>query len=745
MKRNGLNDLLVIVLFLILLIVFFWKSITLQGVFITGDLSASDIMDQNYPMRNFLSQSLKNGYFPLWNPYVFCGFPSFAEGQGGFFYPLNLLLFYLLPAYLAYNYSVILTFFLAGLFTYIYARAIKLSRFSSLLAGVIFIFSGFFVSRLKHINMINSACWLPLLFFLIEKYFQTKKIRYVILSGIVWGMQILAGHFEIAYYSMLGVGCYFLFKLYTVYKKEKKARIIPKNFAIFILVVLIGVSLSAVQMIPSYEYSKYSIRTEGLSYEETTMWTFYPEGLITFLLPYYYGDPAKATYQQRRGIFWENCAYVGLLPLLLAFISLFSLFKKYKLHRNKQTIFSIEIRQYIIFFSCLILLSLLTVMKRSFFLFKIFWLFLPGFKFFRFQQRLLLFTEFSLVILAAIGFEFVVQKLRKAEINVFRSVVFLIIVTDLFIFGIKHNPTISPEEWFSKPETVNFLEKDKSQYRIYSFGHFYTWPVAYRLAQGWKGDLTPYLGHRKVLPENFNMVYNISSAGGYTSLFLRRFSQLESILWKNSSLFQDGSAILSSQAIKILSLLNVKYIPTIWRLQNDRLEMKMESEFYPEMPKVKVYENRQFMPRAYIVPQARILSSEKEVLGMLAWEKFNPLKEALIEEKINHGSQSTEGSNVEIIRYSPLEVVVKTSLTNDGFLVLSDTYYPGWKVFINGKEGKILQANYIMRTVPLDKGDYEVKFVYAPQSFKIGLIITFVALGLVFLFSLRKLVFSRNK
>lgn len=745
MRNFKSTDLVLVILLFVLLMIFFWRAITLQGIFITGDLAASDIMDYNYPMRNFLRQSLKTGIPPLWNPYIFCGFPSHAEGQGGFFYPLNLLLFYLLPSYVAYNYSVILTFFLAGLFTYIYARAIKLSRFSSLLAGVIFMFSGFFVSRLKHINMINSACWLPLLFFLIEKYFQTKKIRYPVLTGIVWGVQILAGHFEIAYYSILGMGCYLLFKLYTVYKKEKKIRIIPKNLAIFILIVLIGISFSAVQIIPSYEYSKYSIRTEGLSYEEATMWTFYPEGLITFLLPYYYGDPAKATYQQRRGIFWENCAYVGLLPLFLAFVSLFLLLKKYKPRSDKQVALSIEIREYIIFFSCLILLSLLTVMKRSFFLFKIFWFFLPGFKFFRFQQRLLLFTEFSLAILAAIGFEFVIQKLRKGEKKVFRNVVFLIIVTDLFIFGIKHNPTISPEEWFSKPETVNFLEKDKSQYRIYSFGHFYTWPVAYRLARGWKGDLTPYLGHRKVLPENFNMVYNIPSAGGYTSLFLRRFSQLENILWKNSSLFQDGSAILSSQAIKILSLLNVKYISTIWRLQNDQLEMKMESEFYPEMPKVKVYENRQFMPRAYIVPQAKILSSEKEVLGMLAWEKFNPLEEVIIEEEINHGSQTTEGSNAEIIKYSPLEVAVKTSLTNDGFLVLSDTYYPGWKVFINGKEGKILQANYTMRAVPLDKGDYEVKFIYSPLSFKVGGITSGITLILVLFWVSKELVFLKKR
>ncbi len=716
---------------------------TLQGIFITGDLAASDIMEQNYPMRNFLGQSLKNGFFPLWNPYIFCGFPSFAEGQGGFFYPLNLLLFYLLPAWVAYNYSVILTFFLAGIFTFFYARLIKLSKSACLLAGIIFMFSGFFVTRLKHINMINAACWLPLMFFLIEKYFRTENIYYAIFTGIIWAIQILAGHFEIAYYSILGIGLYFLFKLYLVYRTQKNILLILKKVIIFLFIGLIGLGLSAIQLFPSYEYSKYSIRTKGLSYEEATMWTFYPGDLVNFLMPYYYGDPAKATYDGKRGIFWENCVYVGLLPLFLAFVSLFLLFKKYKLLKNKPATLvtlSSGMRQYIIFFSCLALLSLLTVMKRSFFLFRIFWFLLPGFKFFRFQQRLLLFTEFSLALLAAIGFEFIIQKLRKGEKEVFRNIVFLVIVVDLFIFGIRHNPTVSLGEWFSKPETVNFLEKDKGQYRIYSLGHFYTWPLAYRLAQGWKGDLTPYFGHRKVLPENFNMVYNIFSAGGYTSLFLRRFSQVENIIWKNTSLTQDGNAFLAPQAIRILSLLNVKYIPTLWKLNSDLLEMKMETEFYPMMPKIKIYENKQFMPRVFLVSQCKSVSSEKEILSKLNDPNFDLEKNVIVEEEVSHGSLSIEGSNLEIIHYSPQEIRIKVRLNENGFLVLSDTDYPGWEVFINEKEGKILTANYVMRAVALTKGIHEVRFIYKPLSFKRGLMVSFITLSITILFIFRPLV-----
>jgi uncharacterized membrane protein YfhO len=61
-------------------------------------------------------------------------------------------------------------------------------------------------------------------------------------------------------------------------------------------------------------------------------------------------------------------------------------------------------------------------------------------------------------------------------------------------------------------------------------------------------------------------------------------------------------------------------------------------------------------------------------------------------------------------------------------LVLSDTYYPGWKVFVDGSPEKIYQANYTFRAVPLRAGTYQVKFVYDPMSFKLGAGVTFLGI-----------------
>jgi uncharacterized membrane protein YfhO len=71
--------------------------------------------------------------------------------------------------------------------------------------------------------------------------------------------------------------------------------------------------------------------------------------------------------------------------------------------------------------------------------------------------------------------------------------------------------------------------------------------------------------------------------------------------------------------------------------------------------------------------------------------------------------------------------------------VLSDTYFPGWKVFINGKEGKIYRANYNFRVIPLHAGTYEIQFVYNPITFKVGVLISLLTLfGIVASFVKRK-------
>ena len=87
--------------FLLLTILFFGRFLSGQEV-----LAYKDLSRYFYPLKYLMVAQVKSGHFPLWNPYIFCGFPLLATLQVGCFYPLSLI-FYLLPFKLAFNYFTI--------------------------------------------------------------------------------------------------------------------------------------------------------------------------------------------------------------------------------------------------------------------------------------------------------------------------------------------------------------------------------------------------------------------------------------------------------------------------------------------------------------------------------------------------------------------------------------------------------------------------------------------------------------
>jgi len=121
---------------------------------------------------------------------------------------------------------------------------------------------------------------------------------------------------------------------------------------------------------------------------------------------------------------------------------------------------------------------------------------------------------------------------------------------------------------------------------------------------------------------------------------------------------------------------------------------------------------------------------------MMIGKVFRPDREVLLEEGPPNFSPLPAGERdrvrgnreVEFISESNNKLSLKVEAETESILVLSDTYYPGWKVFVNGKEEKILRANYNFRAVPLSKGVHQVEFRYDPVSFKLGAGLTVVGI-----------------
>lgn len=173
--------------------------------------------------------------------------------------------------------------------------------------------------------------------------------------------------------------------------------------------------------------------------------------------------------------------------------------------------------------------------------------------------------------------------------------------------------------------------------------------------------------------------------------------------------------------------------------QNDKFDLVYDKE-------VKIYRNRDVQPRAFVVHSAEAISDKVDIIKRMKEPNFDFRTSVILENSSANSGAPTpltaDHPPVIFEDYEPNYVRVHTgALTEPGWLVLTDMYYPGWKARVDGRTEQILAADYIFRAVALDAGPHVVEFIYRPKSFIAGVIISLLTLGMLLLISL----FSRGR
>jgi hypothetical protein len=323
------------IVLLCLLSVVFYRHIALSNRILSG----GDAFTYFYPYRAYAAETIRGGSVPLWNPYLFLGVPFLANPQAAVFYPLNLALCWLsAPKLLAW--SIVVHTALAAAFAYLYARhTLRLSPLPALLGASAFAFGGFLSGQAEHINQLNVSAWFPLLLLLWDLR-QRQRARWLALLGlgVTVGLGLLAGHTQASYISLFGLGVYALLPalpplwspIGRLLSRQRQpgpgplrgvlwAAIAPalQTLLELGLVCLVGLALAAVQIVPTLELARLSIRGGGLEYRQAVAFSLKP---LPRLLRYTFLPPWGADLATVFGgsYFTEYLAYVGLLPLVLA-------------------------------------------------------------------------------------------------------------------------------------------------------------------------------------------------------------------------------------------------------------------------------------------------------------------------------------------------------------------------------------------------------------------------------------------
>ena len=278
-----------------------------------------------YPLRQYAVNALAQGRFPLWNPDTFLGNPFFANAQTAVLYPLNAV-YLLLSVPAAYSVSLWLHTWLAGAFTYLLARTrMGLSVGAALVAALAFSLGGFMTGLAGHVNQLQAAAWLPLLAWLLLGAIARRSPRWAALAGLVLALQVLAGHSQEVYLTLVALGLVAIFGGWGRGDRGWARGAVPHSLSplspprrqlvwalgLYALMVMLGLGLTAVQLLPTAEVQREGIRGGGLPYAEAISFSLPPPLLLRSLLPGFW-----------EGIFGEYVAYIGTIGLCLAVIAL---------------------------------------------------------------------------------------------------------------------------------------------------------------------------------------------------------------------------------------------------------------------------------------------------------------------------------------------------------------------------------------------------------------------------------------
>ncbi len=752
------------------------------------------------PVNTFYAEQynkqLKAGKLQEWNPYILTGVPgigTISMGYPGRYYPLKLLLHKIFPTYAAHSLLLFIHVFLMGCFMYLYLREIGAGLKGSIFGAVAYMFNGCAMVWLEFESWVVSFSMLPLLLFIMERYLSERRLFYAFAGALVLGLNTLGGNFQIDIYFAIIMFLYFSFIIIRIYKDKAGKQKIPFILLCFTITSFLGLLIASIEILPYWELVARSSRIARTFDFQGLFDTFARvpfRYFITLFFPYYFGSPLSdfillpSLPSQEYMNFNEINIYMGIITVF-AFTACIIAYKDHfsRFYLLTTLLFAAMMTGTFVYYPFFKLVPGMDKMNPT----RIIFLFafscsaaaglgVKGLENLSMKRRHL-FLGLSSLILSGICFLAVFGNNRKMTIwfnheqfqpfkawmspaidmlsqlrslsspgiygplimsfvafllfllfiyfqkHKLFSVVFALMIMllsyDLMSFGQRYNTTVKPEDIYPRTPSIDFLLNQERPFR-----------VVQDAGNGlWVNTLVPF---------------NLEEIGGYTSVYPDNINKLMTYTQFRDKVFEGmvmGRWVMFADfSSRLFDLMNVRYVLTSPKVTFTNPKYKLV--FLEDMA---IYENKQVMPRAFVVHQYAVRKNKAELLKYMGSENFDMRRELVLDKESPHELSAAIKAplyppHVTIDKYTPDEVQITADLSEKGWLVLSDTYYPGWKAMVDGRETIILRANYNFRAVALHAGKHNITFTYEPASITWGLRLTVSGLMLAFagLFIFRK-------
>jgi hypothetical protein len=738
-----------------------------------------------YPMTVTGMEQWHHGIIPLWTNLIHCGFPLIADGQGALLYPFNLIAFMIFPNDFANNIVIVFQTVLSTILMYIYLKNTGISRWTAIIPSWIWTAAGPVAASIGS-PALNGIIWWPLWFLLADLIIRKNDMRIVAFTGFSMGLGWLGGFPQTTFYGILCASFYFMFRTFTIYSCQLSNCLKPViNWAI---AGIIGLGIAAVQMIPTAEMARFSIRTGDTAHTFTAMGSMLPVGIIHLILPTW----GSLSEFQLAG----SNLYFGLVCLAAATLTI-------KKSKNDPVV---------VFFWILAFAGIFFAAGKFNPFYKIITM-IPGFNFFRYPYRFTYWTVFSLSVLTGIGFEYLFIKIKNGK-PVFRRMFITIAVLTSITVGFTVSGTLvfnakkesiqnkltgyvggnvinakfkqqHAEYYESKIErmitaistAINPLHKDIISSVIFAIcaliillagrymPHHKTLLYAMLLVVAginlWmffgkvgtvrasdlkQPELAGICNHAgsmtriytvntqddfingfysyNRLDPDFNMLFNVEHVGVYSALGSMRYNELMSRLGGVNLAF-GMPPVTENDVTSNMPILNLLNAGYI--VSNEPLNVPGIDTIRNGNP--FVYKNNHVLPRSFVVPNALIIKDKSDILNTMQSPSYDPGTSVILETAPDFCPQNGIKTSATIEKYESQKISIDAN--GPGWLVLTEMFYPGWRAKIDGNESRIYNGDYIFRTIPLSQGRHHIVFYYTKAIFVKGMILTVLSLLLL--------------
>jgi len=648
-----------------------------------------DIHRLFYPMKYFLAASLKSGSLPYWCRYYFCGAPFLSDIQSGVFYPISMVFFFF-PYQHAFKLYILLHIALGFCFFYLFIRSTGLSKKAAIFTGVSFCYGGLTIASINVLNNLSTLIWLPAILWSFQNAIMSGYKSRFFLTVIFLCMAILGGEPQI---FIMSVGLLLIYVVFMVPKKGSGRLSFLNSGILIVILTLAAITITMAQLGPTYQDYRNSVRFGGIPYADATAYSLEWNMLKHLIIPLRFDSDFSTTpaYMDRffpgqGSIPWLLSIYPGFLIAPIALIGLF-----------------INCSRKIVFWLFIFLFGLILSLGRNTPFYHLFYYIFP---FFRYPEKFIYLAGFGLLVISAHGIDRMMELLKSKGVHSIRLFIIMLLVlyADLYINHHHLNPTGDTRLYNYLPPDLKPILEDPTHFRIYVDSSNVAPVKNFNSIQN-----THILWQMTNMP-NLGILHHLSHAGGTSGLELNYQYLITEILLKSWP-----------EKIRFLRLANVKYI--ISPLPLHRLP-----EMNRQITKLNalVYRITDYLPRAWMI--GHLQSAKDGIIESLTNEGFDLRSSAFAPDAVAKKYNQSFFKAVDRIDYNG-DSAISVSLTADhpSVLTISEAFYPGWRVFVDGREKKGFRLNLLFQGVEIDKGRHRVEFIYRPVNLHVFMAISFVS------------------